>query len=203
MIRRKPSLISIASEETISFLMLMPDGSSKKLASLPLEAFLDEGAETGDLPEAVLQSVGEPPRRVGGLRQQPREIGALHVLAIDETVHDVRRVVAGDRLELDQLLGVVALLGHHALAGGRDGVERIVRINCLRTAFGLADVVGTYQCEWKTTLEDPERLKRFRPFVNAPGGDDQIVFVRERGQRRPATSEEKAQLPGSLAEEAS
>ncbi|MBC2709536.1 MAG: hypothetical protein HGJ94_00545 [Desulfosarcina sp.] len=55
MIRRKLSLISIASEETISFLMLSKGGSLKTLASLPLEAFL-EGAAT-DLPKAVLQSV--------------------------------------------------------------------------------------------------------------------------------------------------
>jgi hypothetical protein len=47
MIRRNASLISIASEETISFLMrLGPMAAFKPLASLPLEAFL-EGTSCG------------------------------------------------------------------------------------------------------------------------------------------------------------
>lgn len=93
------------------------------------------------------------------------------------------------------------------LEGGLEYLKQVVIEDSLGIGAELeaqmANVIGTYQCEWKTTLEDPERLKRFRPFVNAPGGDEQIVFVRERGQRRPATSEEKAELARSLAEEAS
>ena len=50
----------------------------------------------------------------------------------------------------------------------------------------MAHVAGTYACEWKTTIEDPEKLKRFRTFVNSEQADDSLVFVRERGQRRPA-----------------
>jgi nitrite reductase (NADH) large subunit len=60
--------------------------------------------------------------------------------------------------------------------------------------------VEAYECEWKATLDDPERLKRFVTFVNAPGeADPTIVFVRERGQIRPATAEEKvtAELAGA------
>lgn len=57
MIRRKPALISIASEETIHFLMRSKDGSFKTPASLPLEAFLEGSAGDGDLPKAALQSV--------------------------------------------------------------------------------------------------------------------------------------------------
>jgi nitrite reductase (NADH) large subunit len=60
--------------------------------------------------------------------------------------------------------------------------------------------VEAYECEWKATLDDPERLKRFVTFVNAPGEPDPtIVFVRERGQIRPATAEERvtAELAGA------
>ena len=57
MIRRKPSLISIATEETICFLMLSTDGSFKTLASLPLEDFLEGSAKAADLPKSALQSV--------------------------------------------------------------------------------------------------------------------------------------------------
>lgn len=52
-------------------------------------------------------------------------------------------------------------------------------------------VIDTYVCEWKRTIEDPEALKRFRPFVNDNSTDEQIVYVRERGQKRPARPEEK------------
>ena len=59
----------------------------------------------------------------------------------------------------------------------------------------MAAVVGSYQCEWKTTIEDPHKLKRFRQFVNAPGArDDNVVFVEERGQIRPARDGERATL---------
>ncbi|MFT4820533.1 MAG: nitrite reductase (NADH) large subunit [Candidatus Pseudothioglobus sp.] len=58
----------------------------------------------------------------------------------------------------------------------------------------MSHIVGTYQCEWKSTIEDPEKLKRFRQFVNSDDEDEQIVFVQERGQPRPATEAEKIQL---------
>ena len=51
----------------------------------------------------------------------------------------------------------------------------------------MDSIVGSYQCEWKTTVEDPERLKRFRQFVNSKAEDREIIFVEERGQPRPAT----------------
>jgi nitrite reductase (NADH) large subunit len=58
-------------------------------------------------------------------------------------------------------------------------------------------VVDTYQCEWKTTIENPESRKRFRQFVNSKKVDDNITFVEERGQIRPATEEEKQELSAS------
>ncbi len=55
----------------------------------------------------------------------------------------------------------------------------------------MAAIVGTYQCEWKTTIEDPEALKRFKPFVNSDKADNNIQFVTEREQIRPARGQEK------------
>ena len=56
--------------------------------------------------------------------------------------------------------------------------------------------VENYEDEWAATLADPERLRRFRPFINAPdAADDGITFVPERGQIRPATEQEKAGTP--------
>jgi len=50
----------------------------------------------------------------------------------------------------------------------------------------VAEIVGTDQCEWKTAVEDSEKRKRFREFVNAPELSDPVqVWTSERGQRRP------------------
>lgn len=52
--------------------------------------------------------------------------------------------------------------------------------------------VGTYEDEWAATLNDPERLKQFAGFVNDPGTPDpSLAYVEVRGQRRPATPEER------------
>ena len=56
----------------------------------------------------------------------------------------------------------------------------------------MQSLVDTYACEWKRTIDDPEALKRFRPFVNDDLPDEQIVYVRERGQKRPPRAEERA-----------
>ena len=84
------------------------------------------------------------------------------------------------------------------LAGGIKHVEDVVVHDTLGIAADLeaamARHVDTYVDEWADTLQDPERLRRFRSFVNAPDQkDDSITFVPdERGQMRPATAEEKA-----------
>jgi nitrite reductase (NADH) large subunit len=57
----------------------------------------------------------------------------------------------------------------------------------------MALVIGTYQDEWRSTVEDPVKRARFRAFINSDAQDDNVVFVRERGQIRPAAPEEKPQ----------
>jgi len=52
-------------------------------------------------------------------------------------------------------------------------------------------LVDTFECEWKAAINDPETLKRFKPFVNSDETDSNVVFVDERGQIRPATGAEK------------
>jgi nitrite reductase (NADH) large subunit len=53
--------------------------------------------------------------------------------------------------------------------------------------------VDDYEDEWAATLADPDRLRRFRSFVNAPDAPDTgIPRVIERGQLRPARPEERA-----------
>lgn len=82
-----------------------------------------------------------------------------------------------------------------SLEGGLDYLKEVVIEDslgiCQELEAQMAAVVGTYQCEWKTTIEDPNALKRFRQFVNSPDKDENVVFVQERTQVRPATKEEK------------
>jgi nitrite reductase (NADH) large subunit len=55
--------------------------------------------------------------------------------------------------------------------------------------------VDNYQCEWKTTMSSPQKLKRFKQFINSDQIDDHLAFKRERNQRIPATQvEEKIQI---------
>ncbi|HYR24672.1 MAG TPA: nitrite reductase large subunit NirB, partial [Aquabacterium sp.] len=55
----------------------------------------------------------------------------------------------------------------------------------------MQHVVDTYQCEWKTAVTTPEVRQRFRSFVNSEAADERIVFVKERGQIRPARADER------------
>jgi nitrite reductase (NADH) large subunit len=55
----------------------------------------------------------------------------------------------------------------------------------------MALVINTYQCEWKTTIEDEQKMKQFRHFINSDKTDNKVVFVQERDQIRPATAEEE------------
>ncbi len=76
--------------------------------------------------------------------------------------------------------------------GGVAQLRRIVCDDSLGIAAELeADLerhVASYRCEWRETLEDPERLARFRPFVNSDTADPDLRYVRVRGQRQPETS---------------
>lgn len=80
------------------------------------------------------------------------------------------------------------------LDGGLEYLREVI-INdklgiCAELEAQMARVVDTYQCEWKSAINDPKKLKRFRQFVNSDQTDDKIIFVKERGQPRPATVEE-------------
>lgn len=60
-------------------------------------------------------------------------------------------------------------------------------------------VIDNYECEWKKTVEDENARKKFRHFVNSDQPDNNVVFVEERGQIRPATDEERKLIPVSAA----
>ncbi len=81
------------------------------------------------------------------------------------------------------------------LEGGLDYLKKVV----IDDKLGLAEdleaqmntVVDAYQCEWKTTVENPELQKRFKHFINSDAKDDNLAYVVEREQIRPATALER------------
>jgi len=81
------------------------------------------------------------------------------------------------------------------MEGGLDYLKSVI----IEDKLGLCDqleqqmryVIDTYQCEWKTAIEDEAKLKRFRSFINSDQPDDNVVFVEERGQIRPARDSER------------
>ncbi|MEW7315243.1 nitrite reductase large subunit NirB [Buttiauxella gaviniae] len=49
----------------------------------------------------------------------------------------------------------------------------------------MASVVETYQCEWQTTLNSPDRLALFRSYVNSDRPDEAVQRLPLRGQLQP------------------
>ena len=81
-----------------------------------------------------------------------------------------------------------------SLEGGLDYLKQVIIEDSLGLGAELEAqmqlVVDRYECEWANALNDPDKLKRFRTFVNQRGNDPDIHFVKERGQRRPARHHE-------------
>jgi nitrite reductase (NADH) large subunit len=85
------------------------------------------------------------------------------------------------------------------LEGGLDYLKRVILDDSLGLGAELEAqmqlVVDRYECEWANALKDPEKLKRFRTFVNDKRADPGIHFVQERGQRRPIAAAELQLIP--------
>lgn len=85
------------------------------------------------------------------------------------------------------------------LEGGLDYLKRVILEDSLGLGAELEAqmqlVVDRYECEWANALKDPEKLKRFRTFVNDKRTDPGIHFVQERGQRRPIAAAELHLIP--------
>jgi nitrite reductase (NADH) large subunit len=81
------------------------------------------------------------------------------------------------------------------LEGGLEYLRKVVCEDGLGIGVELesdmAKIVSTYECEWAKAVNDPTTLKRFRHFINSEHNDDNVVFIEERGQIRPATREER------------
>ena len=81
------------------------------------------------------------------------------------------------------------------MEGGLDYLKKVV----IDDKLGLCEEleaqmnynISQYQCEWKTTVENEELQKRFKHFINSEARDDNLAYVVEREQIRPATALER------------
>ncbi|MFE9189701.1 nitrite reductase large subunit NirB [Micromonospora sp. NPDC007208] len=77
-----------------------------------------------------------------------------------------------------------------AMDGGLDHLRSVIVDDslglCADLDAAMARHVSSYSDEWRDVLDDPERLRRYTSFVNAPDvPDPSITFTRERGQPVP------------------
>jgi nitrite reductase (NADH) large subunit len=89
------------------------------------------------------------------------------------------------------------------LEGGVDYLREVIVENKLgineQLETDVAKLVEAFRCEWTDTINDEKQLKRFSHFINSEERDDNVVFVNERAQHRPATFTEKyPELKGDI-----
>ncbi|MFF7245739.1 nitrite reductase large subunit NirB [Embleya sp. NPDC008237] len=80
------------------------------------------------------------------------------------------------------------------MEGGLDHLRSVIIDDSLGICADLDELmarhIGTYRDEWAATLADPDRVRRFVSFVNAPGTPDPTVrFTAERDQIKPVLFE--------------
>jgi nitrite reductase (NADH) large subunit len=83
-----------------------------------------------------------------------------------------------------------------AMDGGLEHLRAVIVDDslglCAELDAAMARHVGAYEDEWRATVDDPERVRRFTSFVNAPDTPDpSITFEVERGQPVPALGERR------------
>ncbi|HWI30349.1 MAG TPA: nitrite reductase large subunit NirB [Microbacterium sp.] len=83
------------------------------------------------------------------------------------------------------------------MEGGIDALRAVIFDDslgiCADLDAAMASHIEHYEDEWAATLADPDKLRRFASFVNAPETPDpSLAYTLERDQPRPATDDERA-----------
>ncbi len=115
-------------------------------------------------------------------------------LTTEELVRTIDRFLMYYVRTADRLQRTAAWL--ESIDGGLDHVRAVILDDSLGIAEDLdasmARHVAGYRDEWRDVLEDPGKLARFAGFVNAADAvDDNLRYVGERGQLRPATDADR------------
>ncbi|WP_327091882.1 nitrite reductase large subunit NirB [Nonomuraea sp. NBC_01738] len=124
----------------------------------------------------------------GGFRPRHADLLAAD-LGTDELITTIDRFLMFYIRTADRLQRTSAWL--EALDGGLGYLREVIMDDslgiCAELDAQMERHVATYADEWRETLDDPDKLRRFVSFVNAPGvPDPSIVFETERDQIRPA-----------------
>ena len=132
----------------------------------------------------------------GGMKPQHAKLLATD-LSDEALVRAIDRFLAYYVRTADKLERTATWMNR--LDGGIDHVRAVVMEDSLGLAEELeahmAHHIATYECEWKATITDPARRAMFTSYVDDEGPDQELAYVRERDQRRPATPEERRLLP--------
>ena len=115
-------------------------------------------------------------------------------LSTEELVRTIDRFLMYYVRTADRLQRTAVWL--ESIEGGLDHVRTVIMEDSLGIAADLdaamAGHVDGYRDEWRDVLEDPVKLARFAGFVNAADAvDDNLQYVGERGQVRPATDADR------------
>ncbi len=123
-----------------------------------------------------------------------------HAVLLAEGLSDAELLTAIDRFLMYYIFTADRLQRtapwFEELEGGIDGLRAVIFDDslgvCADLDAAMAAHIGSYEDEWKATLDDPDKLRRFASFVNAPTTPDpSLAYTAERGQGRPATDSER------------
>lgn len=124
-----------------------------------------------------------------------------HAVLLAEGLSDAELLTAIDRFLMYYIFTADRLQRtapwFEELEGGVEGLREVIFEDslgiCADLDAAMAAHIDSYEDEWKSTLEDPDKLRRFASFVNAPTTPDpSLAYTAERGQARPATESERA-----------
>ena len=124
----------------------------------------------------------------GGMRPRHADLFAVD-LTKEQLIQYIDRVLMFYVKTADRLQRTSVWLEN--LEGGLEYLQQVV----IQDSLGLGDaleqqmqlVVDTYQCEWKTAVENPIKRAKFRPFINKEEGEYGVpmTYQRIREQRIP------------------
>lgn len=126
----------------------------------------------------------------GGMRPRHADLFAVD-LTKEQLIQYIDRVLMFYVKTADRLQRTSVWLEN--LEGGLEYLQQVVIEDSLGLAEALEEqmqlVVDTYQCEWKTAVENPLKRAKFRPFINKEEGEYGVpmTYQRIREQRIPTT----------------
>ncbi|MCW8997457.1 MAG: hypothetical protein OQK04_01900, partial [Kangiellaceae bacterium] len=126
----------------------------------------------------------------GGMRPRHADLFATD-LSDEELIRYIDRIMIFYIRTAERLQRTSVWL--ESLSGGLDYLRSVVVEDKLSIADDMENqmqhLINSYKCEWKDTIEDPQKLKRFKHFINSDKPDPQVIFVEERKQIKPAQVE--------------